>query len=914
MSFISSYHDYRQDQIVVWEKTSTGKRLKKTIDAPYNFYAPDKDGTFDAITGEKLKLVEFNSKRDFEEGCYSYPIRFESDLSPQEKVMMTYYSKPVPVLTIGFVDIENDYDPKIGYATIKEPYAPINAITLYRTDLQAYFTLLLPPPEWTGPLPDDMVEDNYILFSSERELLEYFLELIQDCDVLSGWNSDFFDVPYIGKRIELLFGQSALKRLAFPDGPAPRWGEKDRFKNSSDKDIVLDLQSRVHLDYMALFKKFTLGGRQSFSLASVSEDELEIPKMKYEGTLADLYHNNFIKFALYNRRDVSCLVDLDKKFKYIELANEMVHEATVNFGSIFGSVQLIDTAIINFCHHKLNKIIFDKKHKPKAHVEGAIVLTPKVGLHKMIGSVDLRSLYPSTYRTLNLSPEKIVGQLAEYEEGWRAVYNATLHPDDGECQEQIVTIIPEGCMADEGGDDGLEITCGNFIKFLKDNKYALSAYGTILDQGNGEGLLPAVLTHWFNERRRLQGLKKEHAKLAKEALKAANGDKKDPEYLKQTDLSEYYDMLQGVKKVLLNSSYGATLNEFCRFFDARLGASCTGSGRQITTHMINTISICLLGDDAPKLIKTIEHDKKTGEVTNEYSIDIPPGIGPLYGDTDSSYFVMDGLVNTVEEGIACADAVAAQVNASFPDFIREAFHCQPGFDTLIEANREVVATAGIFRAKKKYILLVADMEGNRIDPDDTKKSLKSQGSDIKISSTPEEVRTLLKEVTMTILKGGERKTVEECVMKFRRNLNDNPDVRPLDYAIVTSVKNLDEYVEKYERIEKPGLGSAKLPNNVRSAMNHNLALDLFAPHDKKIMSGMKIKIVWLMPNDHGFASMAFSSETEDLPGWFVDNFEIDLKTTELKLVDQKLKNILEPVGWEIPTEHTVVVNKLLSFD
>jgi len=316
------------------------------------------------------------------------------------------------------------------------------------------------------------------------------------------------------------------------------------------------------------------------------------------------------------------------------------------------------------------------------------------------------------------------------------------------------------------------------------------------------------------------------------------------------------------------------------------------------------------------VVKTIGIDEKTGDPVNVYTLETPKGIGPIYSDTDSCYFVMDALVGIdVEAAIECADAVAAAVNDSFPSFMRTAFFCQPGFDDKIKAGREVVATAGIFRAKKKYILLVADNEGKRLKPEDPK-ALKSQGSDIKISSTPERIRTMLKDVTLKILTNEPVSSVEDYVMVFRRNLNNVEDkVNPLEFATVTSVKNLDEYFAKWERIEKPGFGSARLPNNVKSSINHNLCLDMFSVKEAQpIKSGDKIKIVWLKENEHGYDSMAFSSETEDLPKWFTDRFEIDVKLTEKKLVDQKLKNIFDPIGWTVPTEHTATVKRLLSFD
>src|ERR1035437_4624345 len=452
---------------------------------------------------------------------------------------------------------------------------------------------------WTGPLPDEMIAANYFICKNEREIFQMFFDMLDDVDLISGWNSEFYDIPYMGKRAELLYGQSGLKKFAFERGPTPYWGEHERFKGAKEKEIILILGSRVHLDYLRIFRKFNLEGRQAFSLGAIADDELDIPKMHYEGTLYELYrgsyrpkvesclpeeemddlyhaqvereliyqeiqntgdhdldviyddlnvkcrHLSFIKFATYNRRDVEVLYEIDKKFKYIQLASEMVHEATVNFPAIFGSVQLIDSAIINFCHNTFKKIVFDRKHKSGEKVEGALVMTPKVGFHRWIGSVDLDSLYPNTYRSLNLSPEKIVGQLLEYETGWRTVHDAVLYPDDDLRGNKRVTFRFEGTSVDV---DSLSLSAREMVSLLQDRKFALSAYGTVLDQGTGEGLLPAILSFWFKGRKELQGLKKKYASQAEDALKVANEDKKNPEYLRLQGLSDYNDMLQGVRK------------------------------------------------------------------------------------------------------------------------------------------------------------------------------------------------------------------------------------------------------------------------------------------------------------------------------------------------------------------------------
>jgi len=506
--YISSYFNRFNETVYVWEKTESHGRICREYPASYYFYVPAETGTYEAITGEKLERLDFESFKEYEAVRLSYPHRFESDFSPLERTMFGYADKPVPVLVIGFIDIEVDYDPLIGFPTLKNPYAPINAITLYRTDYMQHFTFAVIPKTLNEfELPTELVDKNYFLVATERQLIESFLKFIEDTDLLSGWNSEFFDLPYIGKRIELLFGEHALKRLGFDKAPKPRWNERLRYKGATDKDIVLEITGRVHLDYMLLFKKFNLKGRQSYSLQAITNEELEIPKLQYEGTLHDLYHNNFQKFLEYNRHDVQCLVDLDNKFKYIELANQMVHEATVNFNSIFGSVQLIDTAIINYCHVKLNKIVTDKKHSPNERVEGAIVMTPHVGLHKMIGSCDINSLYPSTYRSLNLSPEKIFGQLQEQEEGWKRVYQARINPTPENLSETLTLII-------EADLTSVTLTVGELIDFLVSQQFSLSAYGTILDQSAGNGLLPEVFSFWFKDRKRLQALKEENQKIA----------------------------------------------------------------------------------------------------------------------------------------------------------------------------------------------------------------------------------------------------------------------------------------------------------------------------------------------------------------------------------------------------------------
>lgn len=620
MSFISAFHDKRSNCVKVWERIDN-KRIYRQYSCPYYFYVRSPDGTYLTTTNVNVAKVECHSSNDFDDTIADYQLRriplFESDVNPLERVLMDYYSmKSAPELVVGLLDIEVDYDPSIGFAGPQNPYAPINAVTIHVNNVMA--TIAIPPKSWnweTDKLPTELA--SVILVKTEKELLELLLDLIFPCDVLSGWNSEFYDMPYIARRVELILGINALDRLSFEGGPSPRWTEKARFKHSKEKDPVIDLVTRVHLDYLLLFAKFDLTKRQSYSLDNVAFDELGENKIHYDGSLAELYNTNFVKFVTYNIHDVTLLVRLDAKFKYIELANQMVHMASINFAGVFGSVQLIDTAIMNYAHNNLKRIVNDRVVRPEADpVEGAIVITPNVGFYRWIGACDINSLYPSTIRSLNLSLEKLVGQLvgpSSSENGWtevklpakvvskvtgkqvdnRSVMVAkkyqvdvvvhrnetttkatwTYYAEDGQIDDvnvrygdrtdnnetpqddavydlfeyswrtyQRVANDPASkfstFMLDVKFDnepDTLALPVDALVEYIKENKLAISAFGTILDQGTGQGLVPEVLTYWFKGRKELQAEKKKYGKAADEILK--QGIKLTVEELKQLQAS-----------------------------------------------------------------------------------------------------------------------------------------------------------------------------------------------------------------------------------------------------------------------------------------------------------------------------------------------------------------------------------------
>jgi DNA polymerase elongation subunit (family B) len=892
-NYIAAWMDYKQDRVVVVERDiETRERFTTLVKPPYYFYVPDEDGEYESIFGDKLARVDADSKEEFDYLSRACPVKFESDIRPLARVLMDmYYGRPTPPVNFVFFDIEVDYKQSIGFAGPSNPYAPINANTIYSSWTNEYITLAVPPP---GYVIDETFMDkihenwkqqkmgfepNIIICRDELELLERTLDLIQDADIISGWNSEFYDVPYVCERIKLLMGEKALSSLELPGCRPPR---KEMMNHFGNEEPVYKFQGRSHLDYRQLFEKFTFEGRTSYALANIANEELDVPKLDYDGTLEELYLNDFIHFITYNARDVEVLVKLDQKFKFIALVNQMAHENTVDFAAILGTVKYVETGITNHAHRVLNKIVHDKVIGQNNKVEGAVVLSPKVGMHDLPASVDIKSLYPNVIRSINISPEKIIGQFTntEDEADWEAI-------NRGDHAVRCTLILEDGTQHVK--------TAAEWKQILIDNKWAVSGYGTVFDQGNGRGVVADILGFWYTERIRLQAEKKKYSKLADKEEDPV----KKAEYEK---LAEQFDLLQLTKKISMNSLYGALLNVAFRFGDERMGASVTASGRRITKHMLETLNFYLTGEQVPLKKQRIIDDK--GDLQILYTIDSD---AIIYSDTDSGYFKCVGAEDN-DTAVAIADEVAKLVNDSFPDLMRNGFLCQPGFDTHIQAAREVVGVRGLFQAKKKYMIKCFDIEGKRVD------KMKSQGSEIKKADTPKIIQKFLKETVDMILNGEDLDTVSDYVNSQRRIVLKNPDNVFL-LGVAKQINNLEQYTAEYFVWQKNGgIGKKpRVPGHAMAAMNYNMLLDEFDKGAKSIRSGDKGLVYYLKPNNYGMKSIALPAELLRFPKWFVENFSVDIKKTEQKMFDAKLGGVFAALGHEVPTPQGVHVKRLLEF-
>lgn len=895
-NYVAAWSDFKADKIVVLERDENGELFRKRYNPPYYFYVPVEEGQkseYTSIFGDKLVKLEFDSREQYDYAKRQFPVKFESDITPLKRILMdTYYDRPAPPVNCAFLDIEVDYSKKIGFAGPKNPYGIINAITVYQAWTNRYLTAVVPPKGWTGTKQDllDKIDElisqellregkipEITICDSETELVGLMLQWLENADIISGWNSEFYDIPYICERLLLIGGEYLLQKLDHVGLKPPK---KEMVSRFGTEEPVYRLKGKSHLDYMRLFKKFTFEGRASYSLGNILEETVKIGKLTYDGSLEDLYNNDFPTFVAYNFRDVDGLAQLDEKFKFIALANQMAHENTVLFDAVLGTVAYVETGITNHAHYKLNLIVHDKNIKEHDKVEGAIVLTPRRGLHNWVGAVDIKSLYPNTIRSLNISPEMIVGQFERGEQAWIDIKAGN---------DQRHTLI-----FDNGAQE--VTTAAEWKELLSSEKWALSAYGTVFNQSGVKGVVADILGFWYDERKRLQKEKKKYAKLAE----AETDEAKRAEYEK---LEEHYDLLQLTKKISMNSLYGALLNAAFRFGDERMGASVTATGRAITTHMIETISEVATGERTP-LVKKSYLNKK-GKMVHNYT-SANPAI--IYGDTDSTYYLCIGATDK-ESAVKIADDIAFKVNATFPTLMRDTFLCQPGFDCLIEAGREIVGVRGLFQAKKKYMIKVVDKEGFAVD------EMKSQGSEIKKSDTPKIIQKFLKSTVDMILDGQEYDTVATFVNQQRKDVLRNK-INLFSLGVAMQVNNLDKYQAEYTNpgtMRSKSGGKLTITGQARAACNYNFLIDHFDPGAKRIVSGDKILIYRLKKNDFGFDRIGLPSDHDKFPSWFEGNFTINIKETEDAMFDSKLLGIFSALDKDVPSPQSVLTNSILEF-
>lgn len=871
MSYVDAYLDRERDIINVVERRN-GERMYTEFPPRYTFYYPDPRGKYTSIFGDKLERVVCNSNKKFtaEKKMYASKGLFESDVNPVFRCFADNYSEEeAPELNLCFFDIEVDFNKEKGFADPSDPFNPVTAVALHLSWLKRTFCLTIKPDTLTKEQATDICNkfEDTILCDTEEELLQTFLDLIDDADILSGWNSEGFDIPYMVNRVARVLSKSHTRQFCLWD-QFPRTKTVTKYGKESE---TYELMGRIHLDYLLLYQKYTYHEMHSYSLDAIGEHELGERKVEYEGTLDQLYNNDYETFIAYNRQDVDLLVRLDEKLQFIDLANVLAHANTVLLQTTMGAVAQTDQAIINEAHSR-GLIVPDKRSGEKPiPAAGAYVAVPKKGMHQWIGSIDLNSLYPSILRSCNMSTETIVGQVRhtitrpelqvyidkyndgpvpKYWEGKFATKEYELVIDKD--KDKLLTI-------DFENGDSFEATGAEIYEliFNSGQPWIISANGTIFSYEQ-KGVIPGLLERWYAERKELQ-----------KKAKDARADENSKEFA-------FWDKRQLVKKINLNSLYGALLNPGSRFFDERLGQSTTLTGRCIARHMAAKINEVLTG----------EYDYY--------------GKSIVYGDTDSAYFsAYPVLKDQIDSGeiiwnkdkvVEFYDAACEEADASFSAFMNRAFHTTFELGSIIAAGREIVGEAGIFITKKRYAILVFDDEGKRTDVDGKPGKIKAMGLDLKRSDTPAYMQDFLHEVLLMTLTGKTEEEVIDRIRDFRSEFRAMPD---WEKGTPKRVNNLTNHTATWKKTGKCGVGHAL------AAINWNRLREMNSDaYSMEIVDGQKTIVCKLKKNVLNITSIGYPTDENRLPQWFKD-LPFDTDAMEDAIITKKIDNLLGVMEWDL---------------
>lgn len=875
-----------------------GRAFKDVVDyKPYIFITSNSQSEYKTLDGKSVSKIYPGSMGETGEyineysnvsgheiyGVLPHVYQYINNEFPDE---IQYDPSHISVVTL---DIETESEG--GFPNIKTANKALTAITIRKNDRSTTFGIREYRTEY------DHV--TYIQCRDERDMIMRFLDVwnMPDWrpDVLTGWNVEFFDIPYIINRIERLFDEKTALRLS----PWNRWEKRldptaPRDLDSRDPDRFMRMPLGVSvLDYMALYKKFTFSQQESFRLDHIAFIELGERKLDYEAlgfeSLDAFYKGDFQNYINYNIRDVDLVYKLDQKMKLLEQVYAIAYDGKVNFIDSLTTVSMWDVIIHNYLLKK-NIVIPIKEvgNKPR-QIEGAFVKDPQVGLHKWVVSFDLNSLYPHLIMQYNISPETLRGQMLEYDLAVtpRSV-DMFLDGDldrirDQEDRTRILENI-QNAVSGFGPKANLDLT-EHMLQFetvrevLTKYNLTIAPTGCLFDKTT-RGFLPTLMETMYNDR----------SAWKKRMLEAKKMYEKEKSQKWENEISRCHNM-QLAKKIQLNSAYGALSNQFFRWFDNRLAESITKAGQLSIRWMEREINKYL-----NKTLKTQDKD---------YVIAI---------DTDSMYVTLDGLVNkvygsatetmNVEQIVDFLDKTSQQILEPFIDEkYQQLAHYVSAYEQKMQMKREAIANKGIWTGKKHYILNMYDLEGVRYK----EPKLKMQGIEAVRSSTPSSCRENIKKALGVIMNQDER-AMQAFISDFRKEFKKLPFE---DVAFPRSVRGLikEDIRGKNGEIVQKAYDTGSLnfkpstPIHVKGSLiyNHLIKLRKLDTRYPLIGDGEKIKFCYML----GSSPLPRTQDKNPViaaPGKLPKelNLEkyIDYELQYQKAFVEPIKTILDSIGWK----------------
>ena len=830
-----------QGNNILFRGVKNGRRVKMKIQySPTLFLPVKKPSEWKTLFGEPLEPMKFSDIKDAKEfvrkydGIENFKIygndRFEYAFIADEFVGQIDWD--MQHINVAIVDIE--VGSENGFPDPYKATEPITAIG-WKTLNGGIVVYGCGDYEIKG-------EETYIKCDSEYDLCKRFLQDWQNnCpDVVTGWNIDFFDIPYLVNRFRSVLGDTEAKKLS----PWNYMWERKVTVNGREM-IQYNIGGVAALDYIELYKWYAPGGKsqESYKLDNIANVELGENKLSYDeyDNLHQLYKLNYQKFIEYNIKDVELIVNLEDKLKLLELALTLAYDTKTNYEDVFAQTRMWDSMTYSYLLEK--KIIIPPRiiKQKNSAFEGAYVKEPQVGMHPWVASFDLNSLYPHLMMQYNISPETLI-EPSDYTPAMKQILSQGVNVDNllnsriDTTQLQDATLTPNG-------------------QFFRTDK---------------QGFLPNMLVEMYNDR----------SKFKKMMLKAKQDYENESDPNKKHEIEKLvarYNNLQLAKKVSLNSAYGALGSQYFRFYDLRQALAVTQAG-QLSIRWIEG----KLNGYMNKLLKTENEDYV------------------IASDTDSIYLRLGGLVDMVygtgqkssvspridkQKVIAfmdrvCEDKIQPYIDASYQE-LASYVHA---YEQKMQMKREALSDKGIWTAKKRYILNVYNNEGVQYN----EPQMKVMGLEMVKSSTPAIIREKMKE-TISLIVNSDEQSVQDYIAKFKEEFKQLP---PEDVAFPRGINGLREYSDSVTLYKKG------TPIHVRGAILYNFYLKEkgLTKSYPLIQEGEKLKFTYLKtPNPTKEDVISFPVR---LPKEFDLQKYVNYDLQFEKSFIEPIKVILNCIGWQ----------------
>ena len=851
MAYKNIYYERAKNLIHLWDDTHGYQTM------PYRKYAYKKDphGQFRSMYGDRLTRIGKWDKDEAED-------LFESDVPETTRVLVDMYDSDLPSTGHTVLTFDIEVEMISGLPNTQEAQNEITAIAAQDNISRVYDVFVLDKQRKIKKNDTNFSKDgrkvNVHLFDNEKNLLLAFLDYYQQINptILTGWNIDFFDIPYLFNRIKNVCGEGHAKRLS----PISECFYSPYRNKWSFGGVSI-------LDYINLYKTYTYTLESSYTLNHIATKELGRGKVEYEGNLDDLFENDLEKFIEYNIVDVELVSALDDKLQFIELCRAVCHAGFVPYEDYIFSSKWLEGACLAY----LKKKGLVATNKPKDRKErmqalrdnneekfiGAYVKEPIVGKYDWIYDLDLTSLYPSIIMTLNISPETKVGKI----KNWDA-------------EEWIKGVERNYIVSNE--TEEYEYTRQELADVIRDSNLGVAANGVLYNQDT-PGLIADILNDWFNKR-------VEFRKLEKQYGEAGDNEK-----------YEFYAKRQLVQKILLNSMYGVLGLPAFRFYDIDNAEAVTITGQTVikkTAEMAN-----------------IKYWKELG-TKKDYNV---------YIDTDSIYMMAEPLVKHRYPDYKSFDQerMASEVNTiaeetqsflnRFYDMLSEKFFFIPKEKHRFEIKKEYISKAGFWVAKKRYAQWMILKNGIKCDKLDVK------GLDVVRSSFPKAFQEFMAKMLKDILMGKSNAEIDESLLQFKKDMFNFPVNK---IAKGGAIKELSKYDNGSW---KPGQSVANFekgtPAHVKAGIAYNRLLKFFkCPYKHEpIRDGDKVKWVYLKTNPLGLEAVAFKdyNDPKEIMD-FVENY-VDRDTIYKAELENKIDDFYNALKWEKASVEAKTAKKFFAF-